>query len=119
MKLDPPHKNNSSDEKWICKGILSSEIDLNERLILRFTDGDVLDMKADVLIDEYFECHGHLVHLRVEPPEFLRAAKEIGNLIDDQKHKAAQEKIESLPFEWRNDPEFIRLGAFNSFERED
>lgn len=75
----------------------------------------ILDGK---LTDQYFEIAGHLVRIRVEPPEFRQKLKEISDLINNKDYDKVKNILNSLPLEWQQDEEFIRIMTFIHFMEE-
>lgn len=72
----------------------------------------VLDGK---LTDYFYEIEGHIIRIRIEPPEFRRQLKEISELVDNENNKEALARIDQLPIEWQNDEEFVRLLSYVNF----
>ena len=63
------------------------------------------------LTEEYFEIAGHLIQIRIEPPDFIKKRKRISRLIDNQEYADALAEINKLPIDWINDREIVRLAG--------
>jgi len=59
----------------------------------------------------WYRIFGGRLYIRFEPDAFLEAERRIANLIDDGKLIEAKDMLLSLPCDWQNDREFIRLFA--------
>lgn len=69
----------------------------------------------NTLRTETFELNGHSIQIRIEPPEFRKAFKEVNDFISQKNYCEALETIDRLPYEWQNDPEFIRATSLIYF----
>ena len=78
--------------------------------------------RGDIAIQfwqRWYHIFGGRLYIRFEPNAFLAAEKRIANLIDNGKLVEAKNEILSLPCEWQNDREFIRLYSMCEFLNEE
>lgn len=71
------------------------------------------------IIERWWTIWGHMIHLRIEPPQFRAELRKLSAMVDTARSRvdvaAAKAFTEEMYRRWGSDPEIIRLDYLNDF----